>query len=796
MKQGAFVLLLWLAALALPAQETLTETVRGKVESANPESEIINAAIYVKNSDPAVGAVTDDNNEFSIKVPAGRQTLQVSCVGFQSKEIDILVNTGREVVLNIVLEPSNIQLGDVEIVARLDKSKPINRLSYSGARSFSTEETFRFAGSLGDPARMVRAFAGVIPVNDSRNDIVIRGNSPLGVQYILDGIEIANPNHFNAGVGMTGGQVTLLNTNLLTNSDFHLSAWPAPYGNALAGIFDLTMRRGNNKKHEFWGQMGFNGIEVGSEGFFSKNNTSSYLISYRYSIPDIMEKFGAYKGIVPRYQDLTFKTDFDLNQKHQLSVLGLWGASNIKFTLDDVIAMEVDFDRESLTFDQRVEVNSLAYVLGATHTAKFSPKTELKTTLSFVRNDTRMPVDTMSLVQPDAEWKLFWHENAIENKYSAYSQLTHRFSYYSRLVGGVKYDLYDVQYLEKVNDYDFPGDARTVTDEKGTMSLLRAYAQYQHTLSPELSLTGGLFGMYFTLNGSKAVEPRGGIRYTPANGHTLAAAGGLYSQLQPRTFYFIQTHTPEGIVYTNKDLDFSRSAQFDASYDWAFAHNWHAKVEGYFQHLYSIPVINDPDEYFTMLEAGGAGQNSIDRQDNLVNKGTGRNYGVELTLEKFLSQNYYLLFNTTLYRSTYTNGFNDKRWSTIFDGRYLVNLTGGYEQPLNKGWTLFADLKGSYAGGTRYTPVLVEESKQKNEVIFDKERVNTLKVRDYFRMDLRIGYRKNHKRYTDELALDLQNFTNRRNIHSIYFDLNKGKYEEMTLQAFMPMVTYRVNFSL
>lgn len=790
------LLLVLLATFSALAQNGLTETVRGKIESANPDSEVFQATIYVKNSDPAIGTVSNENNEFSMQVPVGRQTLTVSCMGFQTKEVDILVNTGKEVVLSVVLEPSMVQLQDVEVVAKFDKSKPINKLSFSGSRSFSTEETFRFAGSLGDPARMVRTFAGVIPVNDSRNDIVVRGNSPLGVQYILDGIEIANPNHFNAGVGMTGGQVSMLNTNLLTNSDFHLSAWPAPYGNALAGIFDLSMRRGNNKKHEFWAQMGFNGLEAGSEGYFSKKSTSSYLVSYRYSIPDIMHKLGAYKGIVPRYQDLTFKTDFDLNDKHHLSVLGLWGTSNVKFNLDDVSKMEVEFDRQSLTFDQKVEVNSIAYILGATHTAKFSPKTELKTTLSFVRNDTRMPVDTMSLIEPNATWKLLWHENAIENKYSAYSQLTHRFSYQSRLIAGVKYDLYDVRYLEKTGDYDFPDSVRTVTDEKGQMGLLRTYAQYQHNLSPQLALTGGLFGMYFTLNGSKAIEPRGGIRYTPAEGHTLAFAGGLYSQLQPRTFYFIQTHTPQGIVYTNKELDFSRSAQFDASYDWAFAHNWHAKVEGYYQHLYSIPVKNNPDEYFTMLEAGGAGQNSIDRVENLVNKGTGRNYGVEFTLEKFLSQNYYLLFNTTLYRSTYTNGFNTKRWSTIFDGKYLVNLASGYELPLRKGWTLFADFKGSFAGGTRYTPVLVEESTRKNEVVYDKERINTLKVRDYFRMDLRLGYRKNHKHFTDELAIDLQNFTNRRNIHSIYYDLNKGQYEEMTLQAFMPMVTYRVNFSL
>ena len=615
-------------AINLTAQAQLYQTVRGTVTSADPQNEIFNASIFLKESDPPIGTVAGGNNEFSLQVPTGRRVIEVRCMGFQTKEFDVLVTSGREVVLDVVLEPSTVQLSDVEIVAPYDKSSPINKLSYAGARSFSTQETYRFAGSLGDPARMVRSFAGVIPVNDSRNDIIIRGNSPIGVQWVLDGIEITNPNHFNAGVGMTGGQISLLNTNLLSNSDFHMSAWPAPYGNALAGIFDLNMRSGNNKKREFWAQAGFNGIEAGAEGYFSKRSNSSYLISYRYSIPDLMKKMGMDIPFVPKYQDLTFKTNFTLNDKNSLSVLGLLGTSNINFTVDDGMKEYLDMGDMELTFDQRIEVNSLAYVLGTTHKVRFSPKTELKSTLSFVRSDTRMPVDTISRNEPNAEWKVVWHESAVENKYSAFTELTHRFSYYSRLIGGLKYDLYDFNYLEKEGDNDYPDGAHTVTDEAGNFSLIRLYAQYQHNLSQLFSLTGGVFGMYMTLNDKYIIEPRAGLKFTPSQSHTFAFSGGLYSQMQPRSFYFIKTPVADGFEYTNKNLDFSRSAQLDAFYDWAFAPNWHTKIELYYQHLYHIPVKNDPNSVWTMLEAGGAGENFILRQENLINKGTGRNYGV------------------------------------------------------------------------------------------------------------------------------------------------------------------------
>ncbi|HQL19066.1 MAG TPA: carboxypeptidase-like regulatory domain-containing protein [Prolixibacteraceae bacterium] len=795
MKRWWVMLFMFLSVSVGIAQEKFVETVRGVVVSGDPAHELVQASIYVVGSNPAIGTVTDEQGNFAFRVPAGRQKLRIISVGFQMQEIDILVNTGKEVVLNVVLEPLLFELKGVEVVAKHDKSRPINKLTVTGARTFSTEETFRFAGSLGDPARMVRSFPGVIPANDSRNDIIIRGNSPIGVQWSLDGVEIPNLNHFNTGVGMTGGQVTMLNTNLLANSDFHMSAWPAPYGNAMAGIFDLQMRKGNNQKHEFWGQMGFNGIEAGSEGYFSKNNTSSYLVSYRYSIPDLMEKLGFYSGITPKYQDFTMKLNFDINKKNQLSVIGLYGSSGINFVTSEVGMVEFDEDLLG-QYDQRIKIDAKTYILGVTHRVDFTTKTKLTTLLSLVRSDTHMPVDTMSMTQPNAEWQPLWDEKALEDKYSCYSKIEHRFSYASLIEAGVKYDLYNVNYLEKESYSDERGFFTNV-DKKGSFGLWRVYTQYRQNIASRLILTGGLHGMYLDMNNTYSVEPRFGARYTPVSKHTFALAGGLYSQMIPRSFYFIRTLTPQGeIELSNKKLGFMKSAHADFSYSWSFASDWHFKAETYYQWLYNIPVKNDPNETYTILQAGGAGENVIMREGNLVNKGTGKNYGVEFTVEKFMSKNYYLLFNSTLYRSTYTNGFNKKEWSTVFDGKYLFNLASGYELTLKKGWTLFADIKGSLAGGTRYTPVLEEESKKERKVVFDITRMNELQLRNYFRTDLRIGYRRNGKKFTDELALDLQNLTNQRNIYSLIYDIDEGTYKETLLQGFVPMVTYRVNFSL
>ena len=420
----------------------------------------------------------------------------------------------------------------------------------------------------------------------------------------------------------------------------------------------------------------------------------------------------------------------------------------------------------------------------------------LSTQLSFVRSDTSMPVDTMNLQghKQDSQWHIMWSEMAQENRWTLHSDLTWHPTREGLLVAGVRGDLFDAYYMEQTADSTFAQGVRTIAEESPLYGLIRAYGQYRHRMGSYWTATLGLHGMYLTINDRYAIEPRMGMQYQPARSHTIGLAAGLYSQMLPRSFYFIRHYTPEGIEYRNKQVDFIRSAQVDLYYDWAFAPNWHAKIEGYYQELYRVPVVNDPNSIWTLLEIGGAGQNYIERQSDLVNKGRGRNYGVELTVEKFYSNNYYLLFNASLYSSTYTTGFQKEWWSTVFDGRYLVNLTGGYEWKLPKHWALFTDLKASYAGGVRYTPIREDLYKQSGQIELDKTQVNALQAKDYLRADLKIGARQIGQRITQEWAVDLQNVTNRKNVMSILFD--NGEYSTMYTQGFMPMVTYKLFFSV
>ncbi len=263
--------------------QNLTQTIRGTVVDKETKFPLIGVTVVVKTTDgQTLGASTDIEGAYRVeKVPLGRQGVEFSYIGYQQVANDnIIVSSAKEVILNVEMEESAVDVETVEILGQRN-GEVLNEIATVSAREFSVEETNRYAGSRGEPARMASNFAGVQGADDSRNDIIVRGNSPSGVLWRLEGINIPNPNHFSiAGTG--GGSVTILNNKFLANSDFFTGAFPAQYGNSIAGAFDLRMRNGNNEKHEFSGQLGFLGTELMAEGPLNKNG-ASYLTTFRYS---------------------------------------------------------------------------------------------------------------------------------------------------------------------------------------------------------------------------------------------------------------------------------------------------------------------------------------------------------------------------------------------------------------------------------------------------------------------------------------------------------------------------------
>ncbi|MEM7037326.1 MAG: carboxypeptidase-like regulatory domain-containing protein, partial [Bacteroidota bacterium] len=288
MKRSLFSVLALLCLTISGFAQTPHQTIRGTVRDVDTQQALAGATVTLRDGATVLkGAITDAEGSFRFtEVPIGRHSIQVAFTGYEAAFLEqLMLTSGKEMVLEIPLTESMTEaaLEDVVITDEASTGDPINEMATLSARSFSVEETKRYAAAVFDPARMAQNFAGVMSSGfDMENEIVIRGNSPRYMLWRLEGIEIPNPNHFG-GMGSSGGPISMLSSSTLGNSDFYTGAFPAEFGNALSGVFDLRFRRGNNEQREFSFMVGALGIEASAEGYFSKKSRASYLINYRYS---------------------------------------------------------------------------------------------------------------------------------------------------------------------------------------------------------------------------------------------------------------------------------------------------------------------------------------------------------------------------------------------------------------------------------------------------------------------------------------------------------------------------------
>lgn len=764
------------------------QVLRGTIVDEVTKGPLPGATIVILGTEPVKGTVTDVNGHFVFeRIPVGRVSIKVSYIGYNDRYLNNLdLYAAKELVLVISLEEKVYTTATVDIVAKVNKERPKNEIATVSARTFSVEETRRYAGSLGDPSRMAQNYAGVMSAGDSRNDIIIRGNSPMGLLWRMEGIDIPNPNHFGAS-GTTGGPVSMLNNNLLTNSDFFTGAFPAEYGNALSGVFDLQMRNGNNRRYEFVGQIGFNGFELGAEGPFSKKNNASFLIDYRYSTEAVMDALGidfATGSSVPQYQDLTFKINLPTKKAGRFVLYGIGGTSFIQIWDSKKEDDESSYGLSGTDTDFGSDMG----VVGLYNIFYFSKNTRLKTNVSASGTRTLTALD--SLENDNITKYQYYRSENSEIKYSVSSHLTHKFNTKNLITAGVNIDQFQVSFVDSVyrsatNDYFKNNNA------KGDLGLYQAYAQWKHRFTDKLNFNIGLHYQFFDLNNSQTLEPRAGIewRFTPRQ--TISFGYGLLSQTQPKVIYFAESEQADGTsVKTNLDLGFTQSNQFVLAYNNVIGRNLRFKVEAYYQQLSNVPICKANPNYSVLNEGAYF---IIDLQDSLVNKGSGKNYGLEITIEKFFSDRFYFLGTASLFRSLY-KGYNGIEHSTAFDNRYVFNALGGYEIPLKKAKRINIDLKAVYSGGKPYTPWDEQQNVVQNSPEYLYDLSYSEQHKDYFRIDLKVSFRMAWGKTGHEWALEIQNLTNQQNVFQQVWDPVNQKMKIDYQQGFYSLFLYRIHF--
>jgi len=798
-KRAGLILLLITMAIQGFGQ---TQVVKGKIYDAQSDFPLFGASVILVDSDPLMGTTSDADGNFRIeKVPIGRQVFVIRYVGYKTITLpNVLVTAGKEVVLDIKLEESVTALDEVVVTSDTDKDLPLNELAKVSARTFDLEQVTRFSGGRNDIARLATTFAGVSAPNDSRNDIVVRGNSPTGLLWRIEGIPIATTNHF-ATLGTTGGPVNALNTNLLRTSDFLTGAFPAEYGNANAAVFDVNFRNGNVDKVEFTGQISaFSGAEFMVEGPISQKNQSSYLISYRYGIAAVA---ATGTSAVPNYQDLSFKVNLGQTKLGRIELFGFGGNSNIDFLGDDIDETDLFANPGQDAFVE----NELGLV-GLSHTLRIDKTAYLKTVFGASTNYNQYLQDNLIKNGSGETINSYRATNARnrENRFTVSSTFNKKFSARFSLRAGLVNEKYDLNLFTSDrdnraeipdNDNDgIPDFLLTVRDYQDGFNLTQTFAQGEYRFNDDWSLTAGIHSQYHGFTEDISLEPRAAVSWQVSDSKRLSLAYGRHAQSISAPILFLREEVGNNqFELTNSELEFMTSDHFVLAYDWNLAPSWRLKAETYYQNISNVPVNSTATSYSVLNEGADF---VFEEEGSLVNDGSGSNIGLELTLEKFFSNDYYLMATTSVFDSKYKGSDGIER-STAFNNQFVFNALFGKEWKFGENdrnaWTL--DTKLTTAGGNPFTPIDIDATRANagREVRFENLAFSE-RYDNYFRLDVKFGVRINSKKknISHQFFIDLQNITNRQNEFVRRYNEVTDEINVVEQIGFFPDIMYRIQF--
>jgi hypothetical protein len=791
--------------------QNLTQIVRGTIVDADSKLPLPGATLVIPGTNPLVGTSTDLNGIFRFeKVPIGRIKLQISYLGYESKTIpDILVNSGKEVVLDFTMQESVTKMDEIVVSAYAKKGEAINEMSQLSIHSITLEETRRFTGGMDDPSRVVSSFAGVASTPDGSSDIIVRGNSPKYMQWRLDGAEISSPYHMD-DQNASFGALTALNNNLLSTSDFYTGAFSSEYGDAISCVYDVKLRSGNNEKFEATGGIGIMGTDLTLEGPFKKGYAGSYLFNYRYSTISLIKDLGLVD--VPggvNYQDVTFKVILPTKKTGTFSFYGLGGLSGVSMDNMGPAGLEIPGRTKTNALISRDydKANYLAN-LGVNHTLSINKNSFIKTSFSYSAtglSDDVFETDTIRTFNPEGESaedfitpKMHTVESRIVNS-AIRGAITYnnKINAKNKIQIGAKYTLYNYDYNQNLYD-DEKEMMFNITDFKINVSAINNFISWKHSLNEKINIVAGLHNMNILSNNKSTLEPRLSVNWKINKTNSVHVGYGMHSTTERIQNYYTKIARDDGsFIEPNKNLGLLKAHHFVLGYEKRFTEYLVGKIEAYYQYLYNLPVENDGNSSYATINEG------IDyKYSELVNKGKGKNYGVEISLERFFDKNFYFLINSSLFDSKYKT--LEEVWrNTRYNNNYIVNVLFGKEfRNLGKkqNQTMAMNTKVFFEGGQRYIPLLRDA--QGNVAVdpdhdryFDYSKAYADKLDDIFLLNLSVSYKFNRPNATHEIFLDLMNLTNSKSRIAEYYDAGKpGNVGYTTQFGFFPNLMYRIYF--
>jgi len=732
------------------------QNIRGRLLDKHTQQPISFADIYLSPAN--LIAQSDSIGNFSFfKLPLNSYQLRIRALGYQELSLPkIELIAGKESYVAIELEENPIFLQEASVQAEKPKDLAKNEFALVSTRQFSLLEAQRYAGGFQDPARMALNFAGVTNAgSDQNNEIIIRGNSPKGLLWRMEGIEIPNPNHFGDGQGSTSGIISMINSTSLANSDFMSGAFPAEYGNASSGVFDLSLRRGNNLQREWMATLSVVGLDVASEGPIGQNG-GSYRLGFRYSTLEILLKSGLVNinsgNFKPAYRDLNYLIELPTKKSGSFTLWGIAGANNTE-------------DLKTTTNDY---TNSYLAVGGISHKLPLK-RGHWKTVLAYTTESTEIihedfNVKTREQTYQYPSWRL--------NTY-----YLHRFNSTTQLKIGINGSQLAYHLNENRNKINY-------LNEDAETYYWQQFVQLNKKWTAQLSMTAGIHHYQFELNKAEGWEPRFALSWNTNSGGRFSLGMGLHSRLEPISVYFYKKYIGKIAEMPNQSIKPAVSLHQVISYDQRLGEKTRLKIEAYLQNISQAPVDSNRNSSFSLLNYSSGIPTQV-----LENVGKGENKGIELTLERFLSNDVYYLITASIFDTKYQAKKN-VWYNTQFNNNYAANLLVGkdFRQKIS------VNLRFLVRGGNRYTPINVAESIKRNTTVLTSSQMMEAQYPTFQRLDFSVAYKLNRKQHTWTFRADFQNILNTNNIIEERYDGNAKALSYRYALPLIPILSTRVDF--
>lgn len=732
------------------------QNIRGRLLDNHTQQPISFADIYLSPANQI--SLSDSMGYFSFfKLPLNSYQLRIRALGYQEFSIPkIELIAGKESYITIELEENPIFLQEIKVQAEKPKDFAKNEFAIVSSRQFSLLEAQRYAGGFQDPARMALNFAGVTNAgSDQNNEIIIRGNSPKGLLWRMEGIEIPNPNHFGDGQGSTSGIISMINSTSLANSDFLSGAFPAEYGNASSGVFDLSLRRGNNQNREWMTTLSVVGIDVAGEGPIGKKG-GSYRLGFRYSTLELLLKSGLVNinsgNFKPAYRDLNYLLEFPTKKSGSFTLWGIAGANNT----------------EDLKTNTNDYTNSYLAVGGISHKLPVK-KGHWKTVLAYTTESTEIIHEDFNVKIREQTYQYpSW-------RFSTY--YLHRFNSTTQLKIGINGSQLSYKLFENRNKI-------TYLNEDDKTYYWQQYVQLNKKWTSQLSVTAGIHHYQFELNKAQGWEPRLGLSWNTNSGGRFSVGMGVHSRLEPLSVYFYKRYKGKIAEMPNQSIKPAVSLHQVIAYDQKLGENTRLKIEAYLQNISQAPVDSNRNSSFSLLNYSSGIPTQV-----LENVGKGENKGIELTIERFLSNDFYYLITASVFDTKYQAKKN-VWYNTQFNNNYAANLLVGkdFRQKIS------VNLRYLIRGGNRYTPINFAESIKRNTTVLTSSQMMEGQYPTFHRLDLSFAYKLNRKQHTWTFRADLQNVLNINNIIEERYDGNAKALTYRYALPLIPIFSTRVDF--